>query len=180
MQSKKALQSICAFMFVLPGTILIDFDDNFYNNIQKLNHITQSSSFESNLNATKSAYKNEDLIISLSKLRSKSKSLRIGHIKIVHKKDQIAVMNEIAIENVFLSFFNFDNQNKVNIDEYSKQYRLKNIKAKIEFTNNEETVLNTIIEFNNHNVPTKTFNLFANCVMILSWPFRPVDLEEMF
>ena len=164
---------------MLPGSILIDLNDNFYQNLivpSEIEKVDQRNSSHHSIDQHQ-AYEFENFLINLSKIRMKTKSISNGHVHFVQRDHLVAIARNITTEINILLLFNTNNNTDIRIDVCTREIRMKNADAKIEFSNANDFDGNIL--FNGNNLPLVQKNLCSYCSVIFSWAFRPLDVEDM-
>ena len=123
------------------------------------------------------AFDFENFLLRLSKIHSQSKSTLAGHINIVEKDNLIAISRNISTESNFLFLFNTNSNNSVSIDKCTTHIRIQNAKSKVEYSNTGD--ISGDILFNDKNSPIIETSLCPYCSIIISWAFKPLDIEDI-
>jgi hypothetical protein len=158
---------------------MFDFDDSYYDYILKQSVATRNE-LEKSQNHTMSqhkAFEFENFLLKLSNIHSLSKSILAGHINYVEKDNLIAISRNISTESNFLFLFNTNSNNSVSIDKCTTYIRIQNAKSKVEYSNTGD--FSGDILFNDKNSPIIETNLCPYCSIIISWAFKPLDIEDI-
>ena len=173
------ISSIYATLFVLPGSIIVDFDDSFYEYILRLTETTRKEIKNSQNHTMRQhkTYEFESFLLKLSTMRSKSGSILAGHTNYIEKDNLIAIHRNISTESNILFLFNTNSSHEVSIHKCTADIRIKNAKSKVEYSNTVD--ISDDILFDDKNSPMKQTNLCPYCSIIISWSFKPLDIEDI-